>query len=99
VSAIGGIGNTIREISGIATTIAAAVEQQGAATREIAHSVQQVAAGTSEVAVNVAGASHAAQQSRALADTVLSASDELSQHAQALFKSVDSFLAGLRDAA
>jgi methyl-accepting chemotaxis protein len=98
-AAIGGISDTIREISGIATTIAAAVEEQGSATREIARSVQQVAAGTSEVAVNVAGASHAADQSRALADTVLSASSELGQHATTLFESVDTFLAGLRDAA
>jgi methyl-accepting chemotaxis protein len=99
VTAIGSIGDTIREISGIATTIAAAVEEQGSATREIARSVQQVAAGTSEVAVNVAGASHAADQSRALADTVLVASSELNQHATALFASVDTFLASLRDAA
>src|SRR5882762_3979435 len=42
VSAIGDISNTIREISGIATTIAAAVEEQDSATREIARSVQQV---------------------------------------------------------
>ena len=60
---------------------------------------QQVAAGTGEVTVNVAGASQAADRSRALADTVLSASGELGQHASALFKSVDTFLAGLRDAA
>ena len=99
VNAIGSIGDTIRQISGIATTIAAAVEQQGSATREIARSVQQVAAGTSEVAVNVAGASHAADESRALADSVLIASSELNQHASALFASVDTFLAGLRDAA
>jgi methyl-accepting chemotaxis protein len=99
VTAIGGIGDTIRQISGIATTIAAAVEQQGSATREIARSVQQVAAGTSEVAVNVAGASHAADESRALADSVLVASSELDQHASALFASVDTFLAGLRNAA
>ena len=98
-AAIDGISDTIRQISGIATTIAAAVEEQGSATREIARSVQQVAAGTSEVAVNVAGASQAADQSRALADTVLVASSELSQHASTLFESVDTFLAGLRDAA
>ena len=49
VTAIGGISDTIREISGIATTIAAAVEEQDSATREIARSVQQAAAGTSEV--------------------------------------------------
>jgi len=99
VTAIGGISNTIREISGIATTIAAAVEEQDSATREIARSVQQAAAGTSEVSVNVAGASQAADQSRVLAENVMVASGELSQHAVALFKSVDSFLAGLREAA
>ena len=99
VIAIGGISDTIREISGIATTIAAAVEEQDSATREIARSVQQAAAGTSEVTHNVTGASNAAGQSRALADNVMVASGQLSQHADALFKSVDTFLAGLRDAA
>jgi methyl-accepting chemotaxis protein len=99
VTAIGGISDTIREISGIATTIAAAVEEQDSATREIARSVQQAATGTSEVSLNVAGASQAADQSRALADNVLVASGELGQHAAALFRSVDSFLAGLREAA
>jgi methyl-accepting chemotaxis protein len=99
VIAIDGISDTIREISGIATTIAAAVEEQDSATREIARSVQQAAAGTSTVSHNVAGASQAAGQSRALADNVMLASSELSQHADALFRSVDTFLAGLRDAA
>jgi methyl-accepting chemotaxis protein len=61
--------------------------------------VQQAAAGTSEVSLNVTGASQAADQSRVLANNVLVASGELSQHAAALFKSVDTFLAGLRDAA
>jgi methyl-accepting chemotaxis protein len=98
VIAIGGISDTIREISGIATTIAAAVEEQDSATREIARSVQQAAAGTGEVSQNVAGASQAAEQSRALAGTVLTASGQLGQHATALFKSVDTFLASLRAA-
>jgi methyl-accepting chemotaxis protein len=99
VTSIEGIGDTIREISGIATTIAAAVEQQDSATREIARSVQQAAAGTSEVSANIAAASHSAERSRALADNVLDAAGELGQNATALFQSVDSFLAGLRDAA
>src|SRR6202011_2966274 len=98
VTAIGGISDTIREISAIATTIAAAVEEQDSATREIARSVQQAAAGTGEVSQNVAGASQAAEQSRALAGTVLTASGQLGQHATALFKSVDTFLASLRAA-
>jgi methyl-accepting chemotaxis protein len=99
VSAIGDISGTISEISNIATTIATAVEEQDAATREIARSVQDAAAGTSEVSTNVASASHAADQSRILADSVLVASGELNEHATALFERVDSFLAGLRKAA
>jgi methyl-accepting chemotaxis protein len=99
VVAIGGISDTIREISGIATTIAAAVEQQGSATREIARSVQQASVGTSEVSHNVAGASKSANQSRVFAENVLAASGQLSQHTTALFESVDTFLALLRSAA
>jgi methyl-accepting chemotaxis protein len=99
VTAIAGISDTIREINGIATTIAAAVEQQESATREIARSVQQAATGTSEVSVNVTGASQSADRSRALADNVLAATGQLGRQADALHESVDTFLAGLRDAA
>jgi methyl-accepting chemotaxis protein len=99
VTAIGSISQTIRDISGIAVTIAAAVEEQDSATREIARSVQQAAVGTSEVSKNVAGASHAAEQSRSQADGVMVASSQLKRNATALSDSVDTFLAGLRDAA
>jgi methyl-accepting chemotaxis protein len=58
--------------------------------------VQQAAFGTSEVSVNVAGASQAAGQPRALAENVMVASGELNQHATS--KCVDTFLADLRDA-
>jgi methyl-accepting chemotaxis protein len=61
--------------------------------------VQQVASGTSEVSLNVAGASDVADKSRALAENVLLASTELTKHAGALFDSVDTFLASLRQAA
>ncbi|MBM3558192.1 MAG: HAMP domain-containing protein, partial [Alphaproteobacteria bacterium] len=46
VAAIDGIGKTIGEMREIATAIATAVEEQGAATREIAGSVAQASAGT-----------------------------------------------------
>jgi methyl-accepting chemotaxis protein len=45
------------------------------------------------------GASQSADQSRALADNVAAATGQLSQQTDALFKSVDAFLAGLREAA
>jgi len=99
VTAINDIGATIREISDIAATVAAAVEQQDLATREIARSVQQAATGTREVSANVTGASQAAETSRALASHVAVASGQLGEHATQLSKSVDSFLAGLRNAA
>jgi len=40
--------NSIGEINDVTTAIAAAVEEQGAATREIARNIQQAAGGTSE---------------------------------------------------
>src|ERR1700704_2750481 len=60
VEAIRGIGATIRQMSEIATTIASAVEEQGAATREIATNVHQAAQGTSDIATNIEGVSRAA---------------------------------------
>ena len=100
VTAIGGISDTIREISGIATTIAAAVEEQDLATREIARSVQQAAAGTSEVSVNVDRRQPVRRPvARRWPTTSAAASSQLGQQADALYKSVDTFLAGLRDAA
>jgi methyl-accepting chemotaxis protein len=49
VGAIRNIGQTIGEINDVTTAIAAAVEEQGAATREIARNVQHAAGGTAEV--------------------------------------------------
>jgi methyl-accepting chemotaxis protein len=45
VAAIRSISLTISEINEVTTTIAAAVEQQGAATREIARNIQHAASG------------------------------------------------------
>ena len=49
VVAIKEISGTIGRVSEIAATIAAAIEEQGAATQEIARSVQQAAIGTTQV--------------------------------------------------
>jgi methyl-accepting chemotaxis protein len=78
----------------VASEVKELASQTAKATEEIAGQVAAI-----QSATGVAGASQAADQSRALADNVLVASGELSQHAAALFKSVDSFLAGLREAA
>ena len=57
VGAIRNIGLTIGEIGTVTTAIAAAVEQQGAATREIARNIQHAAGGTSEVSGHIVGVS------------------------------------------
>ena len=62
VVAIRNISGTISEINDVTTAIAAAVEEQGAATREIARNIQHAAGGTSEVSSNIVGVSSASTQ-------------------------------------
>ena len=69
VDAIRGIGEVINEINGIAAAIAAAVEQQGATTKEIARNVQQAAAGAQEVTRNIASVKESSTASGAAAGT------------------------------
>ena len=98
VSAIGAIGRTIGDISEIATTIASAVEEQGAATQEIARNVQQAASGTQEVSANVAGVTEAAAATGDAAGAVEEAAGDLSSQSQQLRERVDAFLSQVRAA-
>jgi len=98
VTAIHAIGETIGEMNQIATGIASAVDQQGAATREIARSVQSVAAGTQEVVSNIAGVNEASGETGAAAGHLLTAAGGLSREADQLKREVGSFVARIRAA-
>jgi methyl-accepting chemotaxis protein len=98
VSAIRNIGQTIGEINDVTTAIAAAVEEQGAATREIARNIQHAAGGTSEVSSNIVGVSTASAEAGAAATEVLSASDALRREADMLRSEIDAFLSNIRAA-
>ncbi|WP_235074121.1 methyl-accepting chemotaxis protein [Asticcacaulis sp. AC466] len=98
VSAIGGISQTIRQIDDAASSIAAAVEQQGAATHNIVNSVSEASRGTTEVTSNIGDVSRAAEDTGAAANQVLSASSELSQQAERLRADVQTFLQNVRSA-
>ncbi|GJE00264.1 methyl-accepting chemotaxis protein [Methylobacterium isbiliense] len=98
VSAIQSIAGRIREISGVATGIAAAVEEQGAATQEIVRNVGQAAAGTSEVTTTIAGVAGAAESTGAAANHVLASASDLSRQAEQLRAEVDRFLGTVRAA-
>ena len=98
VRAIGGIGETIKEVNEISSTIAGAIEQQGSATQEIAANAQSAATGTQEVSQNIGGVSSAADQTGKSAETVLVSIDELAVQSNALRREVDKFLADVRAA-
>jgi methyl-accepting chemotaxis protein len=98
VGAIRNISQTIGEINEVTTAIAAAVEQQGAATREIARNIQHAAGGTSEVSSNIVGVSTASAEAGAAASEVLTASGALRREADVLRAEVDSFLSNIRAA-
>jgi methyl-accepting chemotaxis protein len=98
VEAIKGIDGTIGRISEISTTIAAAIEEQGAATGEITRSTQETAHGTEAVSRNIAGVSEAASKTGAAAAEVLAASGGLGEQAETLRAEVDHFLATIRAA-
>jgi methyl-accepting chemotaxis protein len=98
VSAIRNISGTIGHINDVTTAIAAAVEQQGAATREIARNIQHAAGCTSEVSSNIVGVSTVSAEAGAAAGEVLNASNGLRREAEVLRAEIDAFLANIRAA-
>jgi methyl-accepting chemotaxis protein len=98
VGAIRNIGETIAEINDVTTAIAAAVEQQGSATREIARNIQQAAGGSSEVSSNITGVSTASAEAGSAASDVLRASEVLRSEADVLRSEIDAFLRNIRAA-
>lgn len=93
ISDISGVIGKINEISG---TIAAAVEQQNAATGEISRNVTEAARGTADVTMNIAGVTVAAGESAHTAETLNGAAANLNSEAVRLGTAVDNFLSKLR---
>ena len=98
VLAIDGIAGRIREISGMATSIAAAVEEQGAATQAIVRNVAEAATGTAAVTATVTGVAGAADATGAAAAQVLAAASAMARETSDLGSEVERFLATVRAA-
>ena len=98
MTAIRGIGSTIRQVSEISVSISAAVEEQGVATPGIASNVQQAATGTFDVSANIAGVTAAAGNTGDAAAEVLGSARGMAQQAEMLRCEVDRFLAEIRAA-
>ena len=97
VGAIQAIGRTILGISETVTAVAAAAEEQGAATREISRNVQQAAAGTREVSTNIDGVTRAASETGSMASQARAAADTLSHQSAQLRTEVQRFVATIRE--
>ncbi len=98
VTSIGGITETIAQMSEITVSISTAIDQQGDATREIARNIQSVAAGSSEINANIGGVTTAAAATGKAASEVLSNARELDNQSGMLRSAVDEFLAKVRAA-
>ena len=98
VTAIREISGTIEKLSEIASTIAAAVAEQGAATQEISRNVQQAAQGTQQVSANIVDVQRGASETGSASTQVLSAAQSLSTDSNRLKLEVGKFLTSVRAA-
>lgn len=96
VEQIGSITEVISQMNKISVTIAAAVEEQEAATQEIVRNISHTADGTRAVRDNMEGISLATTQTDSAARLVLVASQKLRQQAENLNGEVSGFLREVR---
>ncbi|MDE2377467.1 methyl-accepting chemotaxis protein [Bradyrhizobium sp.] len=96
VGAIKDISGTIERLSEISSTIAAAVEEQGAATQEISRNVQQAAQGTQHVSSNIVDVQRGAGETGSASVQVLSAAKSLASDGSRLKLEVGRFLDTVR---
>jgi methyl-accepting chemotaxis protein len=98
VGAIKTLRGTIERLSEISSAIAAAVEEQGAATGEISRNVQNAAAGTTQVSANITNVRQGATETGSASSQVLSAAHSLSDDSNRLKLEVGRFLDTVRAA-
>jgi len=96
VEAVKAIGRTIARIAEISTGIAAAVDEQNAATGEIASNVHQAAQGTAEVSSGIVEVARGAAEVGGASSEVLGAAGRLSRNAESLRSQVDRFLSTIK---
>jgi methyl-accepting chemotaxis protein len=98
VGAIQAIGGTVSRMNEITSSVAAAVEEQGTATRDIAGNIQQAAGGAQQVSQNVAAAQRAVSETKTVAAGVLNAAGSVTKETSRLRGEVERFLADVRAA-
>ncbi|MCP3471982.1 methyl-accepting chemotaxis protein [Bradyrhizobium sp. CCGUVB1N3] len=92
VGSIREIGGTIGRLSEISAAVAAAVEEQGAATQEISRNVQHAARGTQRVSTNIGDVQRGASETGSASSQVLASAKSLSADSSRLKLEVAKFL-------
>ncbi|KGT73849.1 chemotaxis protein [Bradyrhizobium japonicum] len=98
VGSIREISGTIERLSEISSAVAAAVEEQGAATQDISRNVQQAAHGTQRVSTNIGDVQRGASETGSASSQVLSAARSLSSDSNRLKQEVAKFLSSVHAA-
>jgi len=96
VSSLAEIRSTIDEIGEGSTLIAAAVQEQGAATQEIVRNIQTTSISVSDISKTLGEVGEMSQESTANATQVLESARALSAQSDALGSEIDHFLSGMR---
>ncbi len=96
VAVISQIREAIVRLNTVAAAIAAAVEQQGAATQEISHNIQEASTGSSSISSNIAEVAAAAEKASGASVGLLGTSRDLAGQASQLREEVTAFLAMAR---
>ena len=95
VTAIRGIGETIKHMNEIASSIADSVHQQGDATNEIARNVNEASDGTSMASSSVAQLSASAADTEKASTEMLGAANQLTTRTEAMSENIRRFLSEL----
>ncbi|WP_425403031.1 methyl-accepting chemotaxis protein [Hwanghaeella sp.] len=96
VSSITEFSNTVNQVNEISAAVAAAIEEQTAATNEISRNVEEAAQAVEDVNRNIQGVSESAKSTKKAAIEVRSASDLIGNQTEAVTTSVAGFLADVR---
>ncbi|WP_448192823.1 methyl-accepting chemotaxis protein [Azospirillum sp. sgz301742] len=98
VAAIREVGDVIGRLNELATAIAGAVEQQGAATTEIVRNVEEAAIGARQVSRSIGDVMEGATRTTGMAHVVATAAERLNGESRSLRGEVERFLRAVQEA-
>lgn len=90
------VGDQIRQMTEISSGVAAAVEEQNAATKEISRNIQEASIGNQEVSEKIEFVAQAAGQTQSATATVLDAARLLGQNTATIRQTIERFISDVR---